>query len=136
MNHIKTGRPRRVVGLERIFFLFFSLFFFFFFFFYHVTPHSSLVSCFFGESGCYRFSFLLRLVSGNSESFSYRPYIGSMGFLDVDGKDLTAVLVVGVELLEIREKSPEWISCVASREHNNGFRSGNELLEGKEDAVL
>jgi hypothetical protein len=112
--------------------LFFSLFFFF----YHVTPHPSLVSCFFGESGGYPFSFLLRLVSANSESFSNRPYIRCVGFLDVDGKDLTAVLVVGVELLEIREKSPEWISGVASRQHNNGFWSGDELLEGKEDAVL
>lgn len=129
MNHIKTGRPRCVISLKRIFF-------FFLFFFYHVTPHSSLVSGFFGESGCHRFSFFLRLVSVYSESFSYRPYIGCVGFLDVDGKDLTAVLVVGVELLEIREKSPEWISGVASREHNNGFRSGDEPLEGKEDAIL
>jgi len=126
MNHIKTGRPCRVVGFKRVFF----------FFFHQITKHTSLVVVFLGKSSRHQFSFLLRLVSGNSESFSYRPYICSVSFANVDGDDLTSVSIVGVELLKIREKTPEWISGVASRKHDNGFWSGDELLEGKEDAAL
>jgi len=123
MNHIKTGGPRRVAGLKRVFF-------------HQITKHTSLVVVFLCESGCYPFSFLLRLVSGYSKSFSYRPYIGGMSFANVDGEDLTALLVLAVELLEIREESPEWISGVASREHDNGFWPRDELLEGKENTAL